>query len=256
MHIHIFSQIDLTPIEKKFWFVNKFKSEHTLKILLWAVKLSKSSYYEYVNCKESTITKMRKHVKERILKIWNKSEQIYGARKIHNELKQEGMKLSERTVGTYMRQLGIKSVYRKKHRPKTTKTTNEERINHLKDVEITSARKYIVTDITYIQTIKNGWVYQLTFMDAFTRKVLLSDVSTKMDDDFVSGNAAKLIKQVSTIKMIHSDRGSQYTSKRYKELLDKHNIVASYSAKGYPYDNAIIESYHASIKRKNYTELK
>lgn len=256
MHIHIFSQIDLTPIEKKTEFIQRYLGEHSLKILLWAVKLSKSSYFEYINRKQTNSAIKREEVKARILEIWNDFDQVYGARKIKRELAKEGIFIAERTIGLYMNQLGIRSIYRVKYRPKQNKSSNDNLINYFKHEEVNEPFKHVVTDMTYIHTVRNGWVYQLTFMDAFTRCVLLSEVSSKMDDEFVSGNTDKLLKRFLSIHMIHSDRGSQYTSQRYRNLLNEKGVIASYSAKGYPYDNAIIESYHASIKREKLYRIK
>ena len=193
----------------------------------------------------------RQLIKERIMEIWKDSDRIYGARKIKRILEKERIYISERTVGNYMKQLNIRSVYRTVYRPKRSSSSGDEvLVNHLKVAEITAPLKHIVTDITYIHTQKNNWVYQITFIDVFGRKVLYSDVSNKMDDEFVSSNTEKLLGLYPSICMIHSDRGSQYTSKRYTGLLARNKVIASYSAKGYPYDNAIIESYHASIKRE------
>lgn len=251
MHLHIFSEREIIPIEEKVKFIEKYKQDYTLKVLLWAVELSKSSYFEFINRIPSNSAKERHSIKERILEIWKQSDKIYGARKIKRELEKEDIIISERTVGKYMRQLNIRSIYRTVYRPKRVSSSNDETLkNHMAEEKVIEAFKYIVTDITYIHTRRDGWVYQLTFLDAYTRAVLLSDVSNKMDDDFVSGNTEKLLKRYPQIHMIHSDRGSQYTSKRYKTLLQKNTVIASYSAKGYPYDNAIIESYHASIKRE------
>lgn len=251
MHLHIFSQIDLTPIEKKVQFIEKYKEEHSLKLLLWAVRLAKSSYFEYINRKPSESAEKRELIKEKVMEIWKQSDRIYGARKIKNILEKDKIIISERTVGNYMKQLNIRSVYRTVYRPKRTSSSCDETLfNHLKEAEVTEPYKHVVTDITYIHTQKNNWVYQITFIDVLGRQVLHSDVSNRMDDEFVSGNTEKLLKLYPGIKMIHSDRGAQYTSKRYRNLLEKNKIIASYSAKGYPYDNAIIESYHASIKRE------
>lgn len=251
MHLHIFSQIALTPIEKKVQFIEKYRNEHSLKILLWAVKLAKSSYFDYINRKPSESAKKRERIKGKIMKIWKQSNRIYGARKIKKVLEKKDITISERTVGNYMRQLNIRSVYRTVYRPKRTSSSNDETlVNHLKDETITDPYTHVVTDITYVYTQKDHWVYQITFMDVMSRQVLHSDVSKKMDDEFVSGNTEKLLKLYPSIQLVHSDRGSQYTSKRYRTLLEKNEVIASYSAKGYPYDNAIIESYHASIKRE------
>ncbi len=69
-----------------------------------------------------------------------------------------------------------------------------------------------------------------------------------MDDEFVSGNTEVVLKKYKDIRILHSERGSQYTSNRYRNLLEEYSVQGSYSKPSYPYDNAIIESYHASLK--------
>lgn len=164
-------------------------------------------------------------------------------------LEVEGIYISERTVGSYMKEMSIASVYRLKYKPsKSVKTKNEDLPNNTKGAHIKCPHHFVATDITYIHTQQDGWVYQITFIDLYSRKVLHYGISKKMDDEFVSSNTETVLKKYKDIRILHSDRGSQYTSKRYRKLLRQYSVLASYSKPGYPYDNAIIESYHASLK--------
>lgn len=144
---------------------------------------------------------------------------------------------------------GIKSIRTKKFKNHSSKPTKVCRINYLNDLEVNVAHKYISTDITYIWT-GEGWAYLCSFMDLYTRKILAWDVSHEMTSKFVNDILLKLLMKYPTIEMIHSDQGSQYTASSYQKIVLKNNAICSYSKKGYPYHNAWIETYHASIKHE------
>lgn len=249
MHNHIFEETIGITIEEKVKFINDNRGEHSLRLLLVAAKLTKSSYFEFINRKVSDQEERKDAISKSIKEIWLDSNEVYGARKIAAILKLNGTIISERTVGNYMKDMGVASVYRRKYRPSSAPTTqNTGLVNHIKDIKIERPHHYVATDITYIHTENEGWVYQITFLDLYTRKVLHYAVSRKMDDDFVSSNTETVLKKYKDIKCIHSDRGSQYTSRRYTQLLIQYSVLGSYSKTGYPYDNAVIESYHAALK--------
>ncbi len=249
MHYHIFEETVGISIEEKVQFIEEHRDQHTLSILLKVARLSKSSYFEFKNRKISQQEKRKIKISKLIKKIWLDSNKIYGARKIKAKLELQGIYVSERTVGNYMKDMDIASVYRRKYRPyASTKTKGVDLSNYIKDAPIDRPQYAVATDITYINTLKDGWVYQITFIDLHTRKILHYAVSRKMNDEFVSSNTEIVLQKYKDICVIHSDRGSQYTSKRYRNLLKNYNVDGSYSKPGYPYDNAIIESYHASLK--------
>lgn len=251
MRDHIFEKIEEITIQKKVWFINQYREEYKLVSLLKVMKLSKSTYFENMNRQVSQRLVRKVEICDKIKQIHEDSDQVFGAKKITKILNNEGIVITSRTVSTYMLELKICSIRASKHyKARPIQREDDNCVNYLKELEVTTMHSHICTDMTYIYTLKDGWVYQLTFMDLMTRKVLHSDVSSIMDDEFVSSNTEKLLKRYPSIQMIHSDRGSQYTSKRYRKLLESHDVIASYSAPGYPYDNAKIESYHASLKRE------
>lgn len=104
-----------------------------------------------------------------------------------------------------------------------------------------------VTDITYI-TCSDGRLYLSTYIDLTTRIPRCYKISTNMKMDIVLNPIVKYKGRLPEV--IHGDRGSQYTSYAYGELLDSHGIRHSMSAPGTPVDNAVIESFHKSIKRE------
>lgn len=258
MHSHIFRQKERpVTLQKKVAFVQMYLDQYNLKQLLYATKLSKSSYFNYLK-KAGSLSKTQENmaIRRQVIKtIFYEFKEIYGARKIKVELEKQQIHVSVRTVTHDLKLLNLKSCYVKKYRPKRSSSTDENCVNLLLNETVTRPHTHIATDITYLQTRKDDWVYQLTFMDLYTRKVLHFDVARKMDSYFVNSNTEKLLKKYPDIKMIHSDRGSQYTANSYRKLLAQYKCIPSYSAKGYPYHNAVIESYHAALKREWFYRL-
>ena len=109
-----------------------------------------------------------------------------------------------------------------------------------------------VGDITYIYTKETGWTYLAIVMDLFDLKIIGWSYGVNMTSDLVVSAFEKAkIKRKTTKGMIfHSDLGSQYTSKEYEKVLLENNVKHSYSKKGYPYDNASMESFNAILKKE------
>ena len=109
-----------------------------------------------------------------------------------------------------------------------------------------------VGDITYIYTLETRWTYLAIVMDLFDLKVIGWHYSEKMDTDLVikAFQKANLSRKLEHDSIFHSDRGSQYIAKEFEKLLEAKGIKHSYSKKGYPYDNASMESFNAILKKE------
>lgn len=226
-----------------------YKGMYRLNKILRVLQLKKSSYYDYINRKKSVRSENMDKRRDLVRKIFFDSNKIYGARKIKVLLQNFGIFVSIKTVNNDMNFLKLFSCYIKKFKPVKSVCCNDEKcINHLKNTIVNKPLQAVATDITYIHTKKDGFVYMISFMDLFTRKILHFDVGHNMDSVFVENSLKKFIAKYPKISLIHSDRGSQFTAKSYRLILEQNNITTSYSAKGYPYDNAFIESFHATIK--------
>lgn len=189
-----------------------------------------------------------------------KNKKRYGAPKIHVILKKEGFKVSLKRVQRHMRILGIKSIIVKKYRPSFSKTKPVERKNLInRDFSTTSINQKWTTDITYIHTKKNVWCYLASVMDLHSRKIIGYSLSTNIDSNLAISaveNAFYLQKPETKI-ILHSDLGSQYTSSKFKSYIDSNCLLThSFSAKGFPYDNASIESFHATLKKEEVNLIK
>lgn len=153
-----------------------------------------------------------------------------------------------------MKALDIHSIVYKKYRPYKTEPVYEKGENLLKqDFSTNKANEKWVADITYIHTLKDGWCYLASVMDLHLKKVVGYSFSKSMSTEIVikALNQAVKTQKPSEGLIIHSDRGSQYTSLEYREKVEKEfKFRLSYSRKGCPYDNAVIESFHAILKKE------
>jgi len=141
--------------------------------MLKYLDVSRSGYRAWLHKKPSQQEQRRKAIKLRIKQKHEESKGIYGAPKITQELRQEGEKISERTVGKYMRDMGIKAVWAK-HWTITTKDSDfSHRLRNYLDEQFNPERPNAVwcTDITYIWT-NEGFVYLTSIMDLFSRKII------------------------------------------------------------------------------------
>ena len=129
---------------------------------------------------------------------------------------------------------------------------NGECHNHLNQEFNQKAPNLVwASDFTYIK-VNGKWLYLCVVIDLFSRKVIGWNLSSKPDVDLVmtAFKKAYSARDVSYGLMFHSDRGSQYTAFAFRQLLDQLNVVQSFSKKGYPFDNAVCESFFKYLKKE------
>ena len=132
------------------------------------------------------------------------------------------------------------------------KSDNCEHINHLEQKFDQKAPNLVwVSDITYIRA-GGKWYYLCVIIDLFSRKVIAWDLSAHPNANLVISTFQKAYQSRNAPYglMFHSDRGSQYTALAFKKLLDSLNVVQSFSKKGYPFDNAVAESFFKYLKKE------
>ena len=220
--------------------------------VLRTLGVSRSGYNSFKKKEFNTIKPSRKdELKALILDVYLKSKQIYGAPKITKELKKKGIKVAEKTVGNYMREMKIKAHYVKPYVKTTVDPDFDNRLKNLLNEQFNPEKPNAVwcTDITYIHTEK-GFVYLTSIMDLFSRRIIAWRLSETLEAKWVVECVleAKELRRTIQPLVLHSDRGSQYVSRTYIEALN--NIMPSYSQKASPWQNACIESFHALIKRE------
>ncbi|MCI0184987.1 hypothetical protein MM817_03287 [Acidibacillus sp. S0AB] len=196
-----------------------------------------------------------RQLRQEITRIDHEQDGVYGAPKIREELAKLALpfKVSEKRVQRIMKNLGLRSVVIKKYRPYKKDAVYNGGENLLKrDFSTTKRNEKWVSDITYLHTVEDGWTYLASIMDLATNKIIGWSYSKTMDKSCVLSALHQAVTTQRPKKgvILHSDRGSQYTSHQYREKLVKLGIRQSFSTKGCPYDNAPIESFHAILKKE------
>lgn len=213
--------------------------------------VSRSGYLNWKKRLPSERELRKQAIKERILEIYQESHQNYGAPKITKCLQAEGETIAEKTVGNYMRELGIKAQYIKPYTITTIDSNFSDTLQNILEENFNPLEPDAVwcSDITYIWTF-TGFVYLTSIMDLYSRKIIAWILSDTLEAKWVieAVHKAKVVRKVKKPLMIHSDRGSQYVCSDY--IKETEDWIRSYSKKAYPWDNACIESFHAVIKRE------
>ena len=154
-----------------------------------------------------------------------------------------------------MKVLKLRSITLKKYNHSgSTKTDNAKEYPNFLEQNFFAEKpsQKWVGDITYIYTKETGWTYLAIVMDLFDLKVIGWSYGLNMTDDLVidAFNKSLINRGLNEYGIFHSDRGSQYTSNDFEQLLIDLNIKHSYSKKGYPYDNASMENFNAILKKE------
>jgi putative transposase len=218
------------------------------------LNVSRSGFYKWCISGPSNQELRKAVILERIKFHYNDSNGIYGSPKITYKLQEENYDVTERTVSNYMKELGLRSCVSRTFKVQTTDSNHDQPIapNILNQrFKIVQPNKVWVTDITYI-ACREGRLYLASVLDLCTREIVGWRLGDRMTTDLVTGalDAAYAYKKPKEGLIHHSDRGTQYASSEYRELLTKYNMVASMSRKGNCYDNACIESFHSILKKE------
>jgi len=190
---------------------------------------------------------------KKIKRIHIESRQLYGSPKITKMLQQEGIPISQKTVARWMKEEGIRSKTKKKHKPASSSPHQLPTYPNLLEQQFNAEKpnQIWVADITYIWTAE-GWLYLASIMDLFSRRIVGWAISERMNRQLVMQALERAVqkRQPPPGLIHHSDQGSQYASHDYQAMLRKYGTKTSMSRKGNCYDNACIESFHSIIKKE------
>lgn len=188
-----------------------------------------------------------------IQRLFAESRRTYGSPRITAALRQQGVHCSRKRVARLMRQHHLVARYRQRCRVRTTDSRHDFPIapNRL-DRQFSAARpnEKWVADFTYVDTAA-GWLYLALVLDVFSRRIVGWAMASQMDTTLVEQALRMALsrRQPTAGELLHhSDRGSQYASRSYQELLAAHHITVSMSRTANPYDNALMESCIGTLK--------
>jgi transposase InsO family protein len=217
------------------------------------LEVSENGYYNWSKRGKSKRKREDEELAERIEDAYRQHGGKYGSPRIHAALKTQGVHCGRKRVARLMRE---KDLYARRRRRKARTTNSRHRFsiapNLLKrDFAADAPNKKWVADITFIET-REGWLYLSGVLDTYSRKIVGWSMDKQHDTTLVeTALQMALQKRHPAAGLIHhSDRGSEYASTRYQTLLQQHDIQASMSGKGDCYDNAMMESFWATLKEE------
>ncbi len=237
----------------KYTFIKDNEKIFPIEKMCQILQAGRGSYYRWKKGKTTIKQKQIIAIKDQISSIYFESKQRYGSPRITLELQSLGYKISRITVAKYMKQLGLKSKLSRKFKVTTNSNHNylvaENVLGREFTVELPS--KVWVSDITYIQT-KEGFIYLTTIMDLYDRKIIGWSLSDGMGTEQTTLCALKMAVRNRNVEeglIFHSDRGVQYASKKFVNVIESYKkITRSMSRKGNCWDNAVAESFFKSLK--------
>ena len=235
----------------RFRFVEAEKANYPIRLMCRCLNVSRSGYYAWLKRPASPRAKQDARLRVEISASHRASRKSYGSPRILRDLRDEGHRVSRKRVARLMRDLGLEGRRRRRFRA----TPDSERrfpaaLNVLmREFNVDAPNTAWVTDITYLATL-DGWLYLAVIVDLFSRRVVGYAMSDRIDRELVleALQQAREKRPRARDLVLHSDRGSQYASLDYRNALEDAGIMCSMSRRGDCWDNAVAESFFATLK--------
>jgi transposase InsO family protein len=216
-------------------------------------EVTRQGYYAFVKRELSERVQAEAKLCTQVKEIFVEYKGCYGSPRIHRELQNRGTRVCKRRVERALRGMGLQACGpRRRFRPPLRDVTLPPAPNVLdRNFQAECPNQRWVTDITYIWT-QAGWVYLAVILDLYSRAVVGWAIDTNLGTQLPLRALAAAIERCRPGEGLlhHSDRGSQYTSNEYRATLASLGITVSMSRSGNCWDNAVAESFFATIKRE------
>ena len=226
------------------------QADYSVRRMCGLLGVSPSGYYAWLNRPPSTRDQADRALRDRIVDIHDRSRGTYGAPRVHAELLAEGVRLGRKRVARLMRQARIQGVHRRRRVTTTRPNPARAAAPDLVRRRFTAERpdQIWVADVTYIPT-QAGFLYLAAVIDVWSRRVvgwsMRNDLTTPLVTDALDMAIGR--RRPETV-IHHSDRGSQYTSTAFEALCARAGISVSMGRRGDAYDNAVAESFFATLE--------
>jgi putative transposase len=227
------------------------KAHFPVAVLCRAVGVSRAGFYAWAARPAAARVHADRRLAVEIAAIHAESRRCYGSPRVHAELRARGHRTSRKRVVRLMRARGLAARRRRPFRVTTDSTHDRPVAPNLLARRFTpgTPQHGWVTDITFIAT-GEGWLYLAVILDLFSRRVLGWALSERLTSPLpLEALRMALARRRPRPGLLHhSDRGTQYVSTEYQGLLARHGIVISMSRRGNCWDNAVAESFFATLK--------
>jgi len=235
----------------RYAFIREHRQEFRIVKMCQVLEVSRSGYYSWLSRSASRRELSNRALVSEIRSIHERSRGVYGSPRVTAELRASGWWCSENRVARLMRLNGIQSKRKRKYR-RTTDSRHTYPIspNHVsREFTVRRPNTVWVSDVTYIWT-SEGWLYLAGIIDLYSRMV----IGWSMDRHLTSQLTLAALRQAVNRRDVqpglihHSDRGGEYAAGAYRSVLSEHGVIGSMSRKGDCWDNAVMESFFATLK--------
>lgn len=214
--------------------------------------VSRSAYYQWRSQPISAHQRADAKLLEQIRTVHQSNRSLYGSPRVHAALRQQGVRVGRKRVARLMHEHRLRA---KTHRRFTVTTRPASVVATCADLVLRQFRveqpnRLWSSDITYIWTME-GWTYLAVVLDLFSRRVVGWELGSRLTDDLVISALSRALehRDVNDGLVFHSDRGRQYTSEDFRQLLERHGLRQSWAFSCY--DNAVSESFMHTIKTEH-----
>lgn len=245
--------IEDIPLRKKLYLAERFYNEYSVHLICETLDIPRGTFYNHLlrNKKDNTwYAKRKEELRLRIQEIYDENRQIFGADKIATIMKNEGISVSKEMVRKLMREMGIGSV--RQNAKKLYEDECKKHKNYLNQQFDTHAPNEVwVSDVTYFKFNEKAY-YICVVIDLFSRKVISYKVG-KNNSTLLVTSTLKMAyedRKPNSSLIYHTDRGFNFCSRGMAEYIKSIQITHSFSRPYVPYDNSVVESFFASLKRE------
>jgi putative transposase len=240
----------------RFDFIRSHARQYSVERLCRVLEVSRAGYYAWRKAqagggRPKSELGLRLHVRA----AFRKSRGTYGSPRVHQEMRAQGLCISRKRVERLMREEKLCARRRRRFRGSTTDSAHAQPIagnlvaRQFRVETVAGVDRVWVGDITYLPT-QQGWLYLAVVLDLKSRRVVGYALSASLETKLVCQALEQALRRRRPAAGLihHSDQGRQYASSEYVELLERHGIRQSMSRKGDCWDNAVAESFFASLE--------
>ncbi len=236
-------------------FIADQAAQHSVRLLCRVLDVSRSGYFAWRNRPPAARARADQALTEQIRQIHEHSRQTYGSIRVRAALRERGEVVGRRRVARLMRRAGLRGVHGQRRRVRTTVADPHiapapDRVERaFAPAAIGGPNRLWLADISYIAT-REGWLYLAIILDGFSRRVVGWAMADHLQTELVLAalRLALQRRRPAAGLIHHSDRGCQYTSLAFGQHLRTAGLVPSTGSVGDCYDNAVAESFFASLK--------
>lgn len=235
----------------KFTFILAEKALYPITVLCWVLGVSTSGYHAWRKRPQAARVRSDAQLAAQVAAVHKRSRKAYGSPRVHAELRAKGTRVGKKRVARLMQENGLQARRKRRFR-KTTDSNHSQPIapNVLaRQFDVGAPNRSWVTDVTAIWTLE-GWLFLAAMIDLYSRRVVAWAISAN-NDTLLALDALRKglrLRRPAAGLVHHSDRGSPYASADYRAELARHGLVASMSRKGDCWDNAVAESFFATLR--------